>query len=253
MLKPTHRLLIFFSLLLVLSSANAQNFDSDDFNEKFFISTVYSPFIDFTNSPVYIRNTPVEWDPQGVPVRFEKVPFQIIGISYISVGIEPRFNITEFNEDLALAVAAPITIGFAVVNASGNEVNGASGIGSLQIPILAKLYYGNGATYETEKSVGISIGAGFEYNKLPLLFQSSASTDDVFKQGWIMPTVSTGLHVWRGNMPMEFNLKFGLGRQIAYSRDKNGEPIIDNLTLQRVERYSRAYSFKLTFVYPMSY
>jgi subtilisin family serine protease len=176
-----------------------------------------------------------------------------LGISYLSVGIEPRYNIKEFSDDLALAVAAPATIGFAVVEAAGNEVNGASGLGNIQIPVLLKLYLGNGATYRTEKNMGLSLGAGLEYNRLPLLFQSNSSTDDIFRSGWIMPSFSAGLHIWRGNMPMEFNLKFGLGAQVGYSRDKNGEPIVDNNTLQQVERFSRAYSFKLTFVYPMSY
>lgn len=226
---------------------------SEEHQERFFFNTVYSPFLDFVNSPVYLQNTPVEWDANRNPIRFEQVPSQILGISYLSVGIEPRYNLKEWNDNLALAVSMPATIGFAIVGASGNEVTGASGIGNLQIPLLLKVYLGNGSTYRTEKNIGFSMGAGFEYNKLPLLFQSNSSSDEVFRSGWVMPAVSTGLHIWRGNMPMEFNLKFGFGRLKAYSRDKNGEPIIDDATLQSIERFSRAYSFKLTFVYPMSY
>lgn len=226
---------------------------SDEQRERFFFNTVYSPFLDFVNSPVYLQSTPVEWDPNQNPTRFEQTPSQILGVSYLSVGIEPRYNLKEWGDNMALAVSMPATIGFAIVGASGNDVAGASGIGNLQIPVLCKLYLGNGSTYRTEKNMGFSFGAGLEYNKLPLLFQSNNSSDEVFRSGWVMPAVSSGLHIWRGNMPMEFNLKFGFGQLRSYSRDKNGEPIKDNTTLKDIERFSRAYSFKLTFVYPMSY
>lgn len=246
-----HKIILLLTGMIWWSVGAAQLNETQQ--QRFFFSTVYSPFLDFVNSPVYLQNTPVEWDANRNPIRFEQVPSQILGISYLSVGIEPRYNLKEWNDNTALAVTMPATIGFAIVGASGNDVAGASGIGNVQIPLLLKMYLGNGSTYRTEKNMGFSMGAGLEYNKLPLLFQSNNSADEVFRSGWVMPAVSTGLHIWRGNMPMEFNLKFGFGRLRAYSRDKNGEPIVDNTTLQNIERFSRAYSFKLTFVYPMSY
>lgn len=74
------------------------------------------------------------------------------------MGIEPRFNLKEFNENSALSVSSPISLGIgSSYSAAGDElvVKGAEGFGSVQVPLLLKLYLGNGSTYTTQKNLGL--------------------------------------------------------------------------------------------------
>lgn len=251
-------LLLTLSIATILSSSKSVNAQEEvDFSERFFMSFNSSTYTDFVKSPIrtvsaVVANRPNPNDPfgPGIPV-YAEVPYQSWGWSLFSLGLEPRFNVYEMNDEAALAISIPFSFGMYQVVPASNEVGGNEAFGGIQIPILAKLYLGSSSTYESEKDFGISLGIGMEFNKLGLVNVNGGEGGEG-NGGWMMPVSSLGIHFWRGSMPMEINLKFGFGPRTDYFVNKFGDPLKDsfgNLT----SGSSRASSFKLTFGYLLNY
>jgi hypothetical protein len=241
-------------LLILTFSSEAQ---TKDWQDRMFLSFNTSTYLDFVKSPIEMVETIIATAPNpndpggpGIPV-LGNVPYQSIGWSLFSLGLEPRFNLYEMDQNASLAVSVPISFGLCQVVPASDALGGKEGFGSLQIPVMLKLYLGFGSTYESEKDFGLSLGMGMEYNKLGLISVSSESSSEGNK-GWMMPAASLGIHFWRGTSPMEINLKYGFRSPESYYIDKYGEPLKDrfgNLT----EGVTRANSFKVSIGYLLNY
>lgn len=234
-----------FGLLIFLSTGLVAQSERTPM-DRFFLGTASTFYIDFVTSPLSTERVRVGAQPdpndptQSIDV-FAEVPKQTQYISYFSFGLEPRFNLKEFSDDIAFAVSAPVTIGFGQSFEANEDVLGNSGFGSIQLPVLAKIYLGAASTYRSNQDFGINLGAGFEVNKIGIVnFGSFEEANS--NPAWIMPTVAGGIHFWRGNSPMEVNFKYGFGAKDTYRFDKFG-------TFLSAPRVTRASSIKLTFIY----
>jgi hypothetical protein len=253
---------IFILLLITFCSfgLSAQTMDDEEsksVSDQFFLGIASSYYVDFATTPLGVSyeptgNTIPKVDPNDsnntiYVDEYANVPSQTTYISYFSFGIEPRFNVKEISENLAFAVSAPVTIGFGQAFPSNDDVKGSQGFGSIQIPVLAKLYLGSGSTYESNEDFGISIGAGLEMNKIALINPGATLEEQQLNKAWIMPAVTGGVHFWRGSSPMEVNVKYGFGKLQSYRRNKYNQIITSG------ERFTKASSIKLTFIYLMNY
>lgn len=224
-----------------------------EFKDRFYLGLVSSYYIDFATTPlttigeVYIGEIVDPNDPSKTIPNYGDIPSQTTYNSFFSMGIEPRYNIKDFNENLAFAVSAPLTIGFGQSFPANTTVSGAYGFGSLQIPIMAKIYLGTASTYESNEDFGLSAGLGFEFNKIGLINPGASEEEQNALKPWVMPTASAAVHFWRGNSPMEVNVKYGFGSLQSYQTDQFGQPLVTG------ERTTRANSIKLTLVYLMNY
>lgn len=214
--------------------------------DKLFLGFVTAYYLDFVSSPLKIIDMSIKLDDGNggyIQTPDTAVPFQTRYISFVSLGVEPRYNIKEFNENLSLAIAAPITVGFGQAFAQNDDVHGARGFGNIQAPLLLKLYAGSNATYASIADFGISAGAGLEYNKLSIIATEEDNRIVDANKGWFMPTFSASVHFWRGNSPIEVNFKYGRGNLQSYKVNKQGSALVDG------ERFTRANSIKLSFIY----
>jgi len=223
-----------------------------EFKDKFYLGLVSSYYIDFVTAPLTfdrlrVGAEPDPNDPTKYIDKYENVPFQTTYNSFFSMGVEPRYNIKDFNKNLAFGIAAPITIGFGQAFASNENVFGASGFGSIQVPILAKIYLGTASTYASDEDFGLSAGVGFEINKIGIIAPGASELEQDAMRAWVMPSASAAVHFWRGTSPMEVNVKYGFGPISEYRTDKYGQ------VLSQGPRSTRASSIKLTFVYLMNY
>lgn len=231
--------------------ADSKKESTNKLRERLFIGFVTSYYIDFVSSPLKIVDLSERLDDgQGgfIQTPDTAVPFQTRYISFISLGFEPRYNIYEFNDEMALGLAMPMTIGFGQAFPHNQDVAGAKGFGNLQIPLLARLYFGTNSTYNSASDyLGVSAGAGFEYNKLAIINTDEDNRIKDANRGWIMPTFSVSVHFWRGSSPLEVNFKYGLGEIGTYDTNKQGSKLPDG------ERISRANSIKLSLNYLLDY
>ena len=88
---------------------------------------------------------------------------------------------------------------------------------------------------------------GFEFNKIGLINPGASPEEQNALRPWVMPTASAAVHFWRGNTPMEVNVKYGFGALQSYQTNQFGQ------ALPTGSRNTRARSIKLTFVYLMNY
>ncbi len=238
--------------LLMLSNSNAQ---TSDFNDDFFLSFHMSSYVDAIWSPLRMQNAPtgntIIVDGQMVP-EYRDIPTQSFGLNVFSFGFEPRYNIYQIDENSALALASPISIGLGQVSAPPSEiqVGAVEGFGTIQIPLLAKMYVGTGATYETEKDYGVSLGFGLEYNKLGLIRLDNVNEPGAAEnKGFVLPIASLGFHFWRGYSPVEINVKYGHGRINEFYVNRFGDPIItgNGITSKGTAR-SRSIRFSVAYL-----
>lgn len=257
------KLILSITLLLTfMATAIAQegsresegNEKKNNFSKKFFLAISTSTYTDIIISPLKYYNGPTgTFDPITSEPEYGEIPYQTKEFNIFSMGIEPRFNLKDFNENFSLSISAPISIGIgSSYSAAADElvVKGTEGFGSIQIPLLLKLNLGNGSTYTTQKDFGFSAGAGFEMNKVGII--SSSSSANSYNKAFVLPCISTGFTFMRGNSPMEINIKYSFGKLQSQDTDAHGKALLNNLNLPYT-RDTRGKSIKLSFVYLMNY
>jgi len=226
--------------------------NAQDAQDRFFMSFHSSTYLDFVSSPL---RTELTWtgnlDVNGDKI-FVDAPVQTFNLNIFSFGIEPRYNIREFDDNSAFAISAPLSLGLGQSGPINNKVLGISGIGSFQLPILAKLYIGSGSTYKSERDFGISFGGGLEYNQVGLLRMEEVSSSAPKNKGWILPVATLGVHFWRGYNPMEINIKYGAGTVKEYYFDQYGNELRDDQD-RVTQGKAKAYSFRLSISYLLNY
>lgn len=248
-----HMKKIIFSLLVCsLLSAQAQvleEYDNEDPSEtpkssiwvdQLFLSVTTSYYIDFITSPVNIYQR--EYAAVGGGVRYDDAAAQSSYSSFFSIGFEPRLNLYEPKKNLALAVAVPMAIGFGNAFPTENSA-GSRGVGHLQVPAMLRLYTGANSTFDAEDDIGVSIGAGFEWNKIGIINLSTEPEPSGINKPWVMPVISLGAHFYRGYTPLEVNLKYGFGKLQNQYLDGFGNALDVGVVT------TRANSLKLSLVY----
>ncbi|MCB9252681.1 MAG: hypothetical protein H6605_09460 [Flavobacteriales bacterium] len=248
-----HKIFILSILLSFFSVVRAQEVvkENKEFLDKFFLSITTSPYMDFMVSPIQFHTTATgNTDIFGNPT-YARIPFQSVQFNILSLGLEPRYNLKEFDDDAALTLAAPVSFGIGVTGPVDElKVRGSTGFGSVQIPVLLKLFIGNGSTYRTIRNFGFNLGAGAELNKIGLINISGESNE--FNKAFILPCVTAGIVFMRGDSPMEINFKYGFGPVRSHDVDGQGNPLQDNNGLP-YKRSSRGQSLKLSLVYLLNY
>lgn len=235
---------IVLTLLIIVSFLGVRA--QEEFRDKLFLGVISSYYLDFATSPLSTVNLSRDLG-GGIITPDTAAPYQNVYLGLFSIGLDVRYNIHEFNENFALAVSAPVTIGFGEVRPQYDDITGVVGYGSVQVPVLAKFYLGTNATYKSDVDFGVSIGAGYEYNKISLFTTTSNQKLRDANEGWLMPVFSVGIHFWRGNSPLEVNFKYGRGPFTEYSRDRYSNPLSDG------RRITSANSTKLSFIYLFDY
>ncbi len=251
------KLIVLFAFSICL---NPSLYAQEEFNDDFFISFHSTAYFDFIWTPLKVQFAPtgntIIVDGQEQP-EFKNIPFQSFTNNIFSFGIEPRYNIKQLDENSAIALASPISIGLGQVTQpplANHSVGSIEGFGSIQIPLYAKLYVGSGSTYETEKDYGISLGLGFEFNKIGLLRFDNPSDIEAndLNKGFVLPVASLGIHFWRGYSPVELNIKYGQGQTVEYDFDRNGDVITDNVG-RIIKGSSKARVFRASISYLLNY
>lgn len=95
--------------------------------------------------------------------------YSIAGISYLSISGEAKYNLTEFNSDLALSLATSPSIGTMVFPDN-------HWFGNLRLPLYVQLDYGNLSTFECMKNMGIGLGFGYQFDIYGLFGESEPLT-----------------------------------------------------------------------------
>lgn len=243
---------VFIASGLMAQEDGSETKTSSDKNaQKFFIAFSTSTYTDVIISPIKFHRTATgNTDPQGNPT-FADIPFQSMQYNIISLGLEPRYNLKEFDENTSLTLAAPVSFGIGVTAPVDDlSVKGSSGFGSFQVPVMVKLFRGNGSTYQTVKDFGFNIGAGMEFNKIGLINLSGET--DRFNKPFVFPCVTAGVLFMRGDSPLEINFKYGFGTFRTQEVNGQGDPLLDNNGLP-YQRRARGQSIKLSFTYLMNY
>lgn len=218
-----------------------QRTDFSDWKSRTYFSVSSSFIIDYITSPLSYYN-PRETQPG---FKYSRAATQSASSSLYTLGLEARYNIIDLKENMAFAVSVPFAFGFGQVFAPTAEVRSGSGFGTLQLPVLARLYFGAGSTFSAVDDFGINIGAGYEFNKLGVFNLNGGAQPSGINDGWIMPAVTAGVSFIRGVSPVEVNLKYGFGSIQEHSIDGEG----NRLTTKRI---TRANSLKLSLVYPLN-
>ena len=123
------KILAILSLFLIMlaQSADAQ------VRDNLFLGLVSSFYVDFVSSPVQLVDHSRIIDDSIRTPNFD-IPYQTRYLSFFSIGIEPRYNLFELGDNFALSVAAPITFGLGQAVPHNEDVLGAQGFGSIQVP-----------------------------------------------------------------------------------------------------------------------
>jgi hypothetical protein len=225
--------IVLFALTICATNVYAQD---EDYNDNFFLSMHSSFYFDYIWTPLKVEYAPTgnvgpdPTDPSKTVPLFAEIPFQSFANNLVSFGLEPRYNIRKLDENSAIAISSPISLGIGQVTAppySDFSVGGIEGFGTLQIPLYAKLYVGSGSTYECEKDFGISMGVGLEFNKVGLIRLDQTQSDYQGSTAFVIPVASIGFHFWRGYSPVEVNIKYGETSATYFSFDRDGDSILD--------------------------
>lgn len=129
--------------------------------------------------------------------------YQGFGYSGLTFLYRLRYNVKEFDDNKALSIDAVPAFGFALT--TGDD----GGFGYFNLPIIASMNFGVGATYNSSADKGGFVGLGLEYFKCPLV---GLDVSGNYKSSWVQPVFSTGYRYWnRKNKLKEVNLKIGAG------------------------------------------
>jgi hypothetical protein len=219
------RSLVCLVLALATATATAQN-------DAVFHSLGWTVYLDYMQGPPQSYTVPAS---QGSPARTEYRQEQ--GVSLFTMVYNFRYNLKELSSDAAISLSASPALGFYT---SLND-DGSGGIGHINLPIALGWEYGAGSTYNSAKSTGTFIRAGWEYTSAPLFSPDGDESSDL-KKSWGALSLQSGIRYYnKKNRMREINLK--------YFRGGSGLTEDSNNTL--VER--RAWGFRMTWVFILNY
>jgi hypothetical protein len=215
-----------------------------DYENRLFFGISSTFLIDFITSPLTFGEIITKKVINNVPTDVsEPIAEQTSYQSFYSVGITPRYNLQELSDKVAIAISAPLSVGFGNSGAANNDVNGAQGFGNFQLPLLLHLYYGAEATKRSDEDFGLNIGAGLEFNKIGIFNFGTVGAEQPNNKAWIMPSIQAGAQFYRGYSPVEVNIKYGFGQLQEQFIDQFGNRLLDG------KKVTRASSLKLSITY----
>ena len=199
-------------------------------------------FIDYITSPLgYID---VDYTDPNSQVKYtQEGAIQTSYISQYTIGFVPRYNLFQLKKNMALAVSAPLAIGFGNASPSTPNVLGSNAFGNFQLPLLFSFFYGAESTFDAEDRVGFNLGCGLEFNKIGVVHLGTIHQDNMLNRAWFMPTVSGGIQFYKGRSSVEVNIKYGFGKIQDQLVDQYGN------RLSGGRRLTRASSLKLSAIY----
>jgi hypothetical protein len=209
---------------LVMVGAMAQN-------DAIFHSVGWTVYLDYMQGPptsFLIPATP------SSPSRTEYA--QEAGVSIFTMLYNFRYNVKELSEDAAISISATPALGV-YSSISGNE----SGIGHFNLPITLGWEYGAGSTYNSAKSTGTFVRAGWEFTRAPLAaLTSNAEVES--KKSWGALSLQSGIRYYnKKNRMRELNVKYARG---ASGVGENSQGVV-------VDR--RAWGIRLAWVFILNY
>ena len=224
-----------------LTSESEKSTSILDWKSRLHTGISSSFFVDFITSP--LSYVDIEYIDPGNITRIEEGAVQTTYASIYTIGFVPRYNLYELKNNLAIAVSAPIAVGFGNAIPASESVIGGNGFGNFQLPIFLNMFYGAESTYDAQDQIGINVGLGYEFNKIGLLGFSSSANSEQINKAWIMPAITAGAQFYRGLSPMEVNVKYGFGEIKDQRVDQFGYPLLNG------KRVTRASSIKLSVIY----
>lgn len=181
----------------------------------------------YTVVPNYVENTnssyPYTYMQQG------NYGMQMTGVNLASFGYKGWYNIVEFSGDASVSLGAWPILSFGLGIGSGRASDNV-GFMNFQIPVLAEFHYGNGATCNASKELGLTIGGGIEFVKCPL-FNTNNKPLEFTSQGggimtvdvttaWLEPCLDIGVTFWtKSNNAIEIIAKYGFGNRTSFVGD----------------------------------
>ena len=112
---------------------------------------------------------------EAEPSEYTGIVQSTYGFSFYTASGQFKYNVYEFNSELALSIGASPAFGFFIWN--GDELASTEGFGVLRVPLFVQLDIGNLSTFESTRSSGFGIGAGYQYeNYLGLMSGGGAFT-----------------------------------------------------------------------------
>jgi hypothetical protein len=181
------------SLALLTSVASAQS-------DAVFHSVGWTVYLDYMKAPAY--SYPVELSNGEIGESYD----QSSGISLFTFLYNFRYNVKELSDDAVISLSATPAFGL-YTEVSDNQ----SGVGHINLPIALGWEYGAGSTYNSAKSKGTFIRAGWEFTHAPLFGFEEIENRDI-KKSWGALSLQTGLRYYnRKNRMRELNLKYARG------------------------------------------
>ena len=163
-------LIITASLVGYLSlSLNAQGL-----KDKFFKSIGYTSILDFYGLPTQGYVTQISYNSNNKLVGHYSA-FDVVGFSFLTIGGKFRYNIFDLSKNSSISIHVFPSIGLS--NASGYDDERL--LGSLSIPLMIGLNYGNVSTYSSDKNKGLGIAFGLEYFNGGLIHSSNTQDEIV--------------------------------------------------------------------------
>ncbi len=199
---------------------------------KVFQAFGFTSILDYAAAPVSTASGYV-YNPSSGVVDTALYAFQEQGISLITLIYRLRFNLYEPQSDFAFGISATPAFGL---------TNSQHGKGFFNLPILAEIEWGAGATYNSSKDVGGFLGVGLEINKLDVI--PMKRVDEPFpiemqsvKNFWKEFVIAAGYRFWNKNNKLtDVNFKLGIGSKndptYALAYNKNDLNIIPPLTIR---------------------
>jgi hypothetical protein len=206
-----------------------------------FHSIGFSTFLDLMRSPIEPAIVQNGFLPDQETPRMVNSFAQSEAFSFGTLIYEVRANLKEISDNAAFGIGLTPAIGFSFVDPVAG-LNGVSGLGHVQLAGMAKIIFGQMATRRSASDYGVTIGAGYELNKIGMISQSPKSEGEQIPNSlWLMPTVSIGINAYRYGAPVEFNIKIGRGSADYYDLDRLGTQI--------PRQAGSAYSLRLAVFY----
>lgn len=212
------------SLALLTTAASAQN-------DAVFHSVGWTVYLD------YIKGAPNTYTYEDFDGNTVTGYSQQSGVSLFTFLYNFRYNVKELSDDAVISLSATPAIGLYTDVSSD-----ASGIGHINLPIALGWEYGAGSTYNSAKSMGTFIRAGWEYTNAPLFGFEETNVD--IKRSWGALSLQTGLRYYnRKNRMRELNLKYASGPSGLAPTDGNNSVPVEK----------RAWAIRFAWVFILNY
>jgi hypothetical protein len=186
---------LFFFLCLIQWKVNAQ------FSDRFFNRMGQTLLTEYFVTP----NVQVSIDNATYNANYS-------GYSLVTLAYQPRYNIVEPKENLALSVDVGLAMGVGLfyekyVDNTGSTSNIGNSWIHFTLPVMLKLNYGAGSTYDAMETVGLNVGFGFQAIYTPL-FMSAINVSDLQNKAafYMQPVIGFGGSWWSGDRFRTINL-----------------------------------------------